>query len=946
MPTSLALKTGAFTAHRLTFGLLLAALAWISGQPTVAQPTANAPAVPTYLRTDFQTTPGPIDDPRPRFTWEIQTEAYGYHQRAYQVRVATSAAALDGPAGGLVWDSGRRDVVRGGEIRYGGPPLRPDTPYFWKVKVWDQTGRASAWSRAATWQTGLLAPENWQARWIQAPWPPPATEAAAFEDDPAPFFRKDFTVTKPVRRVSLLLSGLGYFEAGLNGQKVGDHELDPGWTDYRDRVYYVGFDLTNQVKPGANCLSVMLGNGWFNPLPLRMFNKFNFREYLPTGPPCLRAQLTVHYRDGTTTRVLSDESWQVLRGHTVRNNVYLGEKVDFRRYRPGWDRAGFRASDLENAVATNGPAGRLEALPLPPIRVFETLKPVSVRKIPGTDAWLADLGRNFGGLLQLALRPGRPGQEVRLRYGELVYPDGRLNPMTSVAGQIKNSNRQPPGAPRTAVQEDLVILDGKTDRVFRNRFTFHGFRYVEIEGYPGTLTAADLTGLACASDVPRVGTFRCSDSLVNAIQQASVRTFLSNLFGVQSDCPHRERLGYGGDIVGTSEALMANFDMAQFYRKTVRDFADAARPDGAFTETAPFVGIADEGLTPEAGSIGWGTVHPLLLDQLHRYYGDRALAGEQLPAATRWGRYLRRHAPDLTLDRDIGDHESHDPKSIPLTSTAFLFQNAHLLGRLHGALGDEAGADGWHRLADSVRRAFHRRFFRPDSGFYDTGTPANQAFALYFGLVPPNEVPRQFGHLVRAVEARGRHVTTGMFGTKFLPDVLARGGQARLMLEMVRRPGEPGWAAMLARGATTVWEHWAFSDNVFSHNHPMFGCISEWFFKHLGGIQPAPEAVAGDMLQLQPAFDCGLTFAEASHRSAQGLVASRWSVRGGTVTWTVRVPPNSAANLRFPVRSERAVRVQRGQAGVRGAVWRAVAPDAREVQLGSGRYEFQFSLSD
>ncbi len=511
---------------------------------------------------------------------------------------------------------------------------------------------------------GFKAPADWQASWVMDSKPGVSADSLLYQDNPAPLFRKEMDVAAGVRKAVLYITGVGYYRASLNGQQVGDHVLDPGWTDYGKTIPYNTFDVTGILKEGRNCIGVELGNGWFNTLPLKMWGGLNMRKFLVTGKPRFIARLEIEYKNGKKQVVLSDGSWKVMDGPLQRNNNYIGCVYDDRRALSGWDKAGYADGAWRKATETSGPGGTLVGQMAPPVRVREVLSPASIRKA-GAGKYIVDLGRNFGGIIRLSAK-GPQGTRIVLRYGELLNPDGSLNVMTSVAGQVKRTGVGGPGAPAVAWQQDELILGGK-QVVFEPAFTFHGFRYVEVDGYPGMLTAEKIKGVVLSSDVRSVGVFSCSDSLFNRIQTATLHTFLSNLFSVQSDCPHREKLGYGGDIVATSEAFMYNFDMHAFYAKTLRDFADAARADGALTETAPYVGISDEGLTPGAGPIAWGSVVPVLLEQLYQYYGDTSVVRAYYPVATAWVDYLQAHADGYIVRKCIGDHESLDPKQVEVT---------------------------------------------------------------------------------------------------------------------------------------------------------------------------------------------------------------------------------------------------------------------------------------
>ena len=640
------------------------------------------------LHCEYRVNPLGINSPQPRLSWRLESAERGQRQTAYQVLVATSPDLLsDGKAD--LWDSGKVASGESVHIVYGGKPLRTSQHVHWKVRAWDRKDSPSAYSAAAWWEMGLLTPSDWRAAWITRRQPQPVSEQKMFEDNPAPLFRKEFQLGKQISRARVYVSGLGYYELSLNAQRVGDHVLDPGWTTYAKRVLYSTYDVTDQVKPGPNALGLMLGNGWFNPLPLRLWGAINLRDSLTIGEPRLILQLVVDFADGTSQTILTDETWKVGSGPILRNSVYLGEVYDARKEQPGWDKPGFDDSSWQQAVTASQALGPLRAQDAPPIRVTRVLKPVKLTE-PKPGVHVFDLGQNFAGWVRLRVQ-GPAGTRVKLRYGELLYPDGTLNGMTSVCGQIKqggqNYRYDGNGAPKTAWQMEEYILKGEGEEVYTPRFTFHGFRYVEVTGFPGQPTLGSLEGLRVNSNVPTVGSFTCSNERLNRIQQMVLWTELSNLFSVESDCPHREKFGYGGDIVAAGEMAMLNFGMSGFYAKAVQDLADAVRPNGGFTETSPFVGISDEGLGDKSGPIGWGTAYPFLLWRLYQHYGDRRLLEENYAPAKRWIALLQSCAKDGILDNGISDHESLAPKPRALTGTAFYYFNAKLFASIARVLG-------------------------------------------------------------------------------------------------------------------------------------------------------------------------------------------------------------------------------------------------------------------
>jgi alpha-L-rhamnosidase len=817
----------------------------------------------------------------------------------------------------------------------------PGMPAFWKVRVWDQGDRASAYSEVARWEMGLLDPSDWAARWIADPRLLPEQDEDLYKVLPAPMFRREFTLSRPVRRARAYVSGLGYYELSLNGRRVGDHLLDPGWTSYERRVLYSTYDVTDSLQPGVNCAGILLGNGWYNPLPLRLWGWLNLRQHLAVGRPRAILQLVVEYQDGGLERVVTDESWKVGDGPILKNNIYLGEVYDARRERPGWDRAGFDDREWRPAALAPEPLGLLRAQMVPPIRVARTIRATRVTE-PAPGVFIFDLGENIGGQATLRVR-GEAGTEVRLRYGELLHANGSLNVMTSVCGQIKGPGVGGPGAPDVAFQGDIYVLKGGGPETFTPRFTFHGFRYVEVTGYPGRPGPDAIEGRVLHSGVDEAGAFTCSNPMFNRIQEITRRTLLSNLFSVQSDCPHRERFGYGGDMVASSEMAMFNLDMASFYAKAVNDLADAVRPNGGMTETAPFVGIDafQDGLGGGGGPRGWGTGHPVLLWNLYQYYGDRRLLAEQLPLAIRWMEFLDDQAQDLFVERGIGDHESIAPKFIPLTSTAFYYLNADLVSRIARVLGRSQVANRYADRAAAIKAAFNRRFLDRQTGRYANGTQASQAFPLYLDLAPSHSRAMILKALLDDVEQHDGHLTTGIFGTKFLLDVLTANGRADVAYRIVNQRTFPGWGHMLEGGATTLWEHWEFSDNVFSHNHPMFGSVSEWFFKALAGIQPAPDAVGFDRVTIRPAIVPDLSWVKARYDSVRGPVVSEWRVENGRLTLHVVLPPNASGLVRLPTTQIKEVReADRPVQQSHGVELRSIERDELIFAIGSGDYTF------
>ena len=475
---------------------------------------------------------------------------------------------------------------------------------------------------------------------------------------------------KKIAAARLYITGLGYYEAYLNGKKIGDQVLDPGFTSYRKQVLYSTFDVTTQIKKGKNIFSLRLGNGWYNPLPIRLFGRFNLRDVQQTGRPCVKSQLLLRYIDGTEETIVSDESWLTAPGPVIRNNVYLGELYDARLEKKDWFTDG--TNGWRNASITEGPSGSLHAQKQPPIRITAVVKPVRIYEA-GKDTFIVDMGQNFAGVARIKVQ-APAGTRINLRYGEDTLIQGRLNYYTTVAGQIKEIFRLSggPGAPKTAWQEDSYITRGQGKEVWAPGFTFHGFRYVEITGWPGRPGVDDIEGLRMNSDIDEVGTFACSNEMFNQLNKTIKWTFLSNVFSVQSDCPGREKMGYGGDMVATAPAYIYNYDMSNFYHKTIQDFVNDQQPDGGITEIAPHTGIADRGYGGASGPLGWQLAFPFLQKQLYEFYGDTRIIEQNYDAFQKQMNFLQSKAINGLFHWDISDHEALDPRPEAFTALYFI----------------------------------------------------------------------------------------------------------------------------------------------------------------------------------------------------------------------------------------------------------------------------------
>ena len=914
----------------------------ISSTLLVLTAHAAAALVPVDLQCNGQTGV-PAVGAAPQLSWRVESEARNQAQSAWQIRVASNAALLAEGKGDL-WDSGKTTAGRSPFVSYAGSALTAGQRCHWQVRCWN-TGdeQPSAWSQPAVWEVAPSAAADWHgARWIDDGRANPTRDEDFYKPDPAPLMRREFTLTKPVLRARLHVAGLGFGLASLNGERLADQVLDPPWTAFDKRILFRTHDVTSHLTQGPNCLGLTLGNGWFNPLPLRMWGGRNIRDSVALGRPRGIACLVIDHPDGSHTTLATGPDWTTAPGPTLRNSIYLGEERDARLALPGWDKAGFDAAKWQPARVTEDSLKPLQALTMLPIRAENPLAAVAVTT-PAPGLHIVDFGRNFTGVPELDLTVPA-GTRITLRYGELLNPDGTLNPLTSVCGQIKGTRKDGdgketsiggPGAPPIAWQQDVFIARGGGLEHYRPDFTFHGFRFMEIAGLPEPPTLPACRGIPLHTDLPDVGSFSCSNEQLNRIQEMCRRTFLANVISVQSDCPHRERFGYGGDIVATSEAFMMNFNMAGFYSKTVRDWADAARPDGRFTDTAPFVGI-------DYCGVGWSMVHPLLLEQLHQHYGNRSFVEEQLPAAIRWldGEAARRK--DGLVASGLSDHEALVKAGGPILTTPMFIDTAHRVARLARLIGRNDDAARCETMAAQSAAAWGTKFLEPATGKVGDGSQSAQAFALGFGATPPAARPLVFQKMLDGLAAPdGPRLSTGIFGTRFLMEELSRNGRSDVAYALAERKTFPSWGWMLENNATTLWEHWAKDANTYSHSHPMFGSISAWFFRWPGGIQAADDAVGFDRIAIRPQVVPSLKWVKCSHRSIRGLIESDWATTERGMSYAIVIPPNTTAVVELPSGADsKLTESDRPLTEAAGVELLPPAPGVQRLRVGSGRYRF------
>jgi len=1060
---------------------------------------------PVQLRCEYRVNPLGIDTVQPRLSWILaasQPAARGLKQSAYQILVSSSEAAL-GEGKADLWDSGMVRSEESAHVVYAGQALRSGAQAFWKVRVWDQDGKASAWSEVAFWSMGLLDPSDWTAKWIgrdepklyrnpasaywnltQAHWiwfpggnpakaaaPGPRffrrtievpsgrrikkalciigadaryelywngqrhgrsgrvgmpevydmtsqispgrltlavrannsgkdrpagliaavrvdfdsgdpllittssswktsnQEAAGWEqpgfDDakwvtaqdlgpygmepwgevgfseeralPARMLRKEFDVPKKVRRATVYLSGLGLSELYVNGGKVGDAVLSPGLTDYRKHVFYVTYDVTRELRAGRNAIGLLLGNGRFwaprGVVPVAMVS---------FGYPKARLQLEIEYEDGSTARIVTDESWKLTCEGPIRaNNEFDGEEYDARREMPGWSRAGFDDSKWEAAQLVSGPDGRLVAQMSEPIRVTQTLRPVKVNRLrPGV--YVFDMGQNMVGWCRLRVS-GPKGAVVTLRHAETLKPDGSL--------YVDNL--------RSARATDTYVLKGQGVEVWEPRFTYHGFRFVEVTGYPGVPTLAALEGRVVHDDMTRIADFQSSNELLNKIHRNILWGVRGNYRSIPTDCPQRdERQGWLGDrsMVSRSESYL--HDVASFYAKWMQDIEDSQRDTGSVPVVAPayWVFYHDD--------VTWPSTFLFVPGMLYEQYGDRRVLERHYPAMRKWIEYMQRYIQDGLVPRDqYGDWcvppespqliHSKDPArrtNGTLIGTAYYYFLLKQMARYARILGRPQDAPGYEELAERMRAAFEQKFYVRDKGIYDNGTQTSAVLPLAFGITPEANRKAVFDALIRKIEDESKgHIGVGLVGAQWLMRTLSDYGRPDVAYQIATQKTYPGWGYMIEKGATTIWELWngdTADPAMNSGNHVMqIGDLGIWLYSYLGGIRPDPENPGYRHAIIRPVVTGDLRFVKVSHRSMYGLITSHWIRNGSALELRVTVPPNASATVYVPARdAEKVTESGAPAAKSRGVRFIRAESGAAVFEVSSGNYIFRSEM--
>jgi len=876
---------------------------------------AASPSRAVHLRCESLNHPLGIDARAPELDWQMLDGRRGARQTAYEIQVASDPERLARGAAD-VWDSGRRAGSVSTHVVYGGRPLQSSTRYYWRVRVWDQTGQASVYSAPAWWEMGLLHMGDWQAQWIGLPLPKGVTHP------PDPFFRKEFTLPAGVARARLYVSALGTYIAHLNGARVGHDILAPGWTDYRKHIIYQTYDVTDQVHAGVNVLGAAVGEGWYGIGTGTDFPTYNFGD----PPVRLLAQLHVWLNNGEEQIIASDASWTGTTGPILHSSLYDGETYDARLEQAGWDQPGFSGKGWEPVRLFDRAPGVLVAQSAPPIHVTEELTPQKITQ-PAPGVYVMDLGQNMVGWAKLRVH-GPAGTSVRLRYAEILQPDGMIYTLNL----------------RKAKATDTFILKGGGDEVFSPHFTYHGFRYVEVTGFPGTPTAADVTGEVFHTDNPETLTFHTASAMVNQLAHNILWGLRGNLESVPTDCPQRdERLGWMGDAEIFWRTASFNMDMDAFTRKFMRDVSDAQSPAGGFSDVSPRV----QGFDPRDGAPGWGDAGVILPYRAYQQYGDRHVLADNWEAMEKWLSYIHDSNPDYLWtngrNNDFGDWvpaNSTTPKD--LIATTFWAEDARFMATMARALGKSERAAYYDQLYDRIRQAFRTKFVHPD-GTVGNGSQTCYVLALHAGLLAEPAAAAE--RLVADIAGRSNHLSTGFLGTGYLMPVLSETGHDDMAYTLLLQTTYPSWGYTISRGATTMWERWngdTGDPSMNSFNHYAYGVVGEWLYRFAAGIDANPAAPGFQQIVLHPHPDARLGELDASYASPYGTIASAWRLSNdGKLQWDVTLPANTSATAFVPVQGAGQV-TEGGKPAIQAAGVKFLRREANTAvyELEAGTYHF------
>ncbi len=889
---------------------------------------ADGALSPADLTCELLKDPLGIDVLRPRLAWRLvaaDPATRGLKQTAYRILVASDLRTLSKGKGNL-WDTGKVLSDTNWQIPYKGQSLTSRLTCFWKVKCWDQDGNESDWSKPAKWTVGLLETSDWGAKWIGyetnlRPTPVVATyekpHADWVQDRPAPIFRRTFSAKPGLKSAVASVCGVGLYELRLNGKKVGDHELDPPFTRYDKRCLYSTFDVTKQIKQGENALGMLIGNGWFD---VNENEEWNFLNAHWRAKPRFILNLHLTYADGTSENVVSDGTWKAVHGPVLRDAIRNGEVFDAREEPAGWDKPGFDDAKWQSVEVVDGPKGALRSLSMPAIKTMQTLKPVKIAE-PKPGQYVLDFGQNIAGRCVLGVK-AKPGTEITIRYGERLAPDGTLDMRLMLFGVFAGP-----------FQTEKYTASGKGLESWHSRFTYSGFRYVQVSGLPAKPTQKTLVAQVLHTAFEDTGTFECSNPLLNDIVRITRWAYKGNYVGIPTDCPHREKNGWTGDAHVISETAQFLFENTAAYEKWINDFKDEQPPAGDFPGIIPNPGWG-YGIGP-----AWDSAYIIIPWNIYLYRGDKRILEEHYEGMKRFVDCLAGRAKDYIVEYGLPDWLP--PKTgtpTPITSTGYFYCDAKTLAKIALLLGHKDDAARYSELANNIQKAFVKSFLKAD-GKVGEGSQAAQACALFFGLVSPTDSQKVAAALAANVEANDGHLDVGFHGNRWLFSALSDAGHHDLAYRIATQTTFPSIGNMLKQGATTIWEDWYANNSL---NHVAFGCVVGWYYTHLAGIQIDPDQPGFKHFTVRPRPAGDLKWVKASTMTPCGKVAVEWRLTGKTFTLKVTVPPNATSTVWVPCDDALSVAESgRTAASAQGVRFIGMKDGSAQFEVGSGSYKFR-----
>lgn len=861
----------------LQIGLLCLIATITKAQPDNLKHNANSEVKTQSLKCDYLSNPIAIENLHPALSWQLTSTKKNKSQRAYRIIVAGSPALLARNKGDY-WDSGKISSSNSIHVIYEGKPLAARQKVYWKVMVWDEKDRPSAWSTTSTWNMGLLSADDWKAKWIGAGTDKTPDQAVTY---PAPYFRKDFKIGKPIKKATAYVCGLGFYELYINGNKIGKQVLAPAVTNYdvrplkkllypyddqsTQRVLYNTFDVTADIATNSNTIGMVLGNGWYNQRDRTVEGTMWY------DVPKLIFQLEIIYADGTKDIIASDSSWKTSTGPLLKDGIFTGNTYDARLELGKWNMPGYNDASWQRAVSVRPPTGALHPQTAPFDKVLLTLKPSFDGKI-NDSVYQYHLDETVAGWAAINVK-GVAGSRVKIRY---VSEEG------NDYGQF-----------------DTYILKGGAAETWEPKFTWHAFRKIEVITTDVALDAKSILIKDVHTDVARNGTFECSDLLFNKIYAAYLRTQQANLHGsISSDCPHRERLGYTGDGQVAMESALLSFDMPQFYRKWFDDMNDARnKKTGFVTHTAPFGG--------GGGGPAWGSAYVIMPWLYYTYYGEADLLKQHYAGMKQWVTYLQTRTDNRGLITHeepkgwcLGDWCTPDRIQLPepLVNTAYFYHVATTMAKVAGLLGKADDQKQLANLAQQIKANFNKAYYNDIKKTYWEGRQGANVIALAFDLVEAGNHDDVFNTLLNHLSQLNYHFDTGILGTPLLLKVLSENHRDDIAFKLMNQQDKPGFGYLLDDKNSTLWEEW---NGGGSHTHPMFGSVVQWFYTVLGGISPATGGMQHFTITPQPVGD--LSYCKTAYNSLFGQIRSEWKkADNGNLQMIIEIPVNTTASFILP----------------------------------------------